>query len=245
MPVPDHGPPPLPRLPAAGLAAQVAASATAGIIAMQGLRLGGLGGPAAGWLAASVIFLGCCVLILPWMRRSYPHRRIGGCNAVTLLRLALTCALLAPLSGAAGAGWPVALVGITALALDGLDGWLARRSGLVSGFGARLDMEVDAALALVLALHAWRGTALGPEVLLLGALRYAFVAAGWVLPWLRAALPQRLRRKAICVLQLAALIALQTPLPTQVQAGLLAGIAVAALGASFALDIHWLWRHRS
>jgi phosphatidylglycerophosphate synthase len=38
------------------------------------------------------------------------------------------------------------------LALDGLDGWLARRFGLASAYGARFDMEVDGFLILVLAL---------------------------------------------------------------------------------------------
>ncbi len=211
---------------------------------MQALRLGGIGGTAGGWLAASALYLGCCAMVLAQMRRSYPHDRIGGCNAVTLQRAAITCALLAPLADGTAAGWAVAIVGGVALALDGLDGWLARRAGLVSGFGARFDMEVDAAFALTLALHASLGTTLGPEVLLLGVLRYGFLAAGLVLPWLRADLPQRLRRKAICVLQLGTLVLLQTPLPGHAQAGFLAWLATAALALSFALDIRWLWRHR-
>ncbi len=215
-----------------------------GVFAMQALRLGGIGGTAGGWLAASALYLGCCAVVLAQMRHSYPHDRIGGCNAVTLLRAAITCALLAPLADGAAAGWAVTIVGGVALALDGLDGWLARRAGLVSGFGARFDMEVDAAFALTLALHAWLGTTLGPGVLLLGVLRYGFVAAGLVLPWLRAELPQRLRRKAICVLQLGTLVLLQTPLPSHAQAGFLAWLATAALALSFALDIRWLWRHR-
>ena len=41
-------------------------------------------------------------------------------------------------------------------ALDGVDGWLARRSGIASAFGARFDMEIDALLILVLAVLAWR-----------------------------------------------------------------------------------------
>ncbi|GEK68910.1 Phosphatidylglycerophosphate synthase [Paracoccus denitrificans] len=215
-----------------------------GVLSMQALRLAGMGGTAGGWLAASALYLACCAMILAQMRRSYPHDRIGGCNAVTLLRAAVTCALLAPLADGAAAGWAVAMAGLVALALDGVDGWLARRSGLVSGFGARFDMEVDAAFALTLALHTWLGTTLGPEVLLLGVLRYGFVAAGTALPWLRADLPQRLRRKAICVLQLATLLLLQTPLPSHAQAGFLAWLATAALALSFALDIRWLWRHR-
>lgn len=215
-----------------------------GVLSMQALRLAGMGGTAGGWLAASALYLACCAMILAQMRRSYPHDRIGGCNAVTLLRAAIPCALLTPLADGAAAGWAVAMAGLVALALDGVDGWLARRSGLVSGFGARFDMEVDAAFALTLALHAWLGTTLGPEVLLLGVLRYGFVAAGTALPWLRADLPQPLRRKAICVLQLATLLLLQTPLPSHAQAGFLAWLATAALALSFALDIRWLWRHR-
>ena len=37
-----------------------------------------------------------------------------------------------------------------ALLLDAVDGGVARRTGTVSGFGARFDMEVDAFLILVL-----------------------------------------------------------------------------------------------
>lgn len=241
---PDHGPLAQPPRPAAGIPAQVAAGAAMGVFAMQALRLGGIGGAAGGWLAASALYLGCCAMILAQMRRSYPHDRIGGCNAVTLLRAAITCALLAPLADGVAAGWAVAVAGGVALVLDGVDGRLARRSGLVSGFGARFDMEVDAAFALALALHAWLGTTLGPGVLLLGVLRYGFVAAGLALPWLRAELPQRLRRKAICVLQLGTLILLQTPLPSHAQAEFLAWFATAAVVLSFALDIRWLWRRR-
>ena len=42
------------------------------------------------------------------MRRTYPHDRIGGCNAVTLLRAGLVCALLMPLAAGDAAGWGVA-----------------------------------------------------------------------------------------------------------------------------------------
>ncbi len=39
---------------------------------------------------------------------------------------------------------------VPALILDGVDGWVARRTGTANDAGARLDMEVDAALILVL-----------------------------------------------------------------------------------------------
>ena len=57
--------------------------------------------------------------------------------------------------------WGVTVAAIAALALDGVDGPLARASGLASAFGARYDMEIDALLALVLAALIWRTGELG------------------------------------------------------------------------------------
>lgn len=241
---PQHDPIERSQRLAAAIPVQVMASAVMGLCAMQAMRLAGVGGAFGGWLVASALYLGCCALILPILRRHYPHDRIGGGNAVTLTRAAMVCGLLPALGSAQAAGFSVAVAGVLALALDGVDGWLARRAGLTSRFGARFDMEVDAVFALVLAVHVWLGTGLGAAVLLLGAMRYLFIGAGWLLPWLRADLPQRLRRKAICVLQLAALIALQTPMDLH-QARLLAWLATGAVVLSFALDIRWLWRHRA
>lgn len=176
--------------------------------------------------------------------RHYPYPRFGLCNAVTLARAGMVVALLVKL-GSGAQGWDVLLVATFALCLDGVDGWLARRSGLVSAFGARFDMETDAALALVLAAHVWLGGMAGPEVLLLGLMRYGFVAAFWPFPWLAAALPERFGRKLVCVIQIAALILLQVPGLT---AGLAQGVAWAAVAAliwSFGRDTLWLWRHRA
>ncbi len=74
--------------------------------------------------------------------------------------------------------------------LDAVDGRVARRTGTASAFGARFDMEVDAFLILVLSVYVARvGRRVGAAI---GAARYAFVAAGWLLPWLRGPLPPRL-----------------------------------------------------
>ncbi|WP_371054320.1 CDP-alcohol phosphatidyltransferase family protein [Rhodosalinus sp. K401] len=181
--------------------------------------------------------------VLHLMRRGYPHGALGLCNVVTLTRLALTSALLAPLAGAA-ASWAVLAVAGIALSLDGVDGWLARREARVSSFGARFDMEVDAALALILALNAWVAGPAGPAVVLLGLPRYVFAVAAHVLPWLDRPLPERFGRKAVCVLQLGALIALQLdPVALRIAEPLVTGVA-AALAWSFARDVLWLWRTR-
>lgn len=180
-----------------------------------------------------------------FVQRRYPHRRLGLCNHVTLVRLVLVCALIAPLLAGSGPSWAFLGVALLALCLDGVDGWLARRQDLVSNFGARFDVEVDSLLALVLAVNAALNPQIGPAALVLGLPRYAFVAAGLVLPWMNVTLPDRFSRKVVCVLQLAALIALQAPnLPPGV-AVVLAPVVAILLIWSFAVDIIWLWRSRA
>ncbi|MEE3919878.1 CDP-alcohol phosphatidyltransferase family protein [Micromonospora sp. BRA006-A] len=76
-----------------------------------------------------------------------------------------------------------------ALSLDWVDGQVARRTGTVSALGARFDMEVDSFLVLVLCGYV--ADQVGAWVLVIGAMRYVFVAAGWVLPWMRGSLPPR------------------------------------------------------
>jgi phosphatidylglycerophosphate synthase len=198
-------------------------------------------------LVAMGVFLAGVALLWVKLPGHYPHARFGGCNTVTLFRAGLGASLIAPLlTGASDpvTAWSVVVVAVIALSLDGLDGWLARRSGLVSGFGARFDMEVDAALALLLSLHALKDGLVGPVVLVLGVMRYLFVAASWALPWMAAPLPDSFGRKVVCVIQIAALIALQLPLLTALPAQIIVLGASAALLWSFGRDTLWLWRHR-
>lgn len=201
-------------------------------------------GQGTGALVAGGAYLAGAVLVCVAMRKHYPHARLGACNTVTLMRLALTAALIAPLIGGQAAGWAVAAIATISLTLDGVDGYLARRSGLCSDFGGRFDMEVDAALALVLALHALSGSPVGFEVLILGVMRYLFVGAGLIWPWIMAPLPVSYWRKGGCVLQLATLIALQIPLMPQDLGIVLARVASVALIWSFARDVVWLGRNR-
>jgi phosphatidylglycerophosphate synthase len=86
-----------------------------------------------------------------------------------------------------------------ALALDPVDGWLARRTGTVTAFGARFDGEVDAFLILALSVHV--APACGAWVLAIGAARYLFLAGEWLVPWMRAPLPPRRWRKVVAATQ--------------------------------------------
>ena len=134
--------------------------------------------------------------------------------------------------------WVVGALG--ALALDGVDGRLARRLGQESAFGARFDMETDAATVLGLSLLIWLCDQAGPWVLAIGMMRYIFVGGGWVWPALAAPLPPRKRRQAICVVQVAALVLAAVPSVAPEWASPLCFVALAALAYSFAVDIAWL-----
>lgn len=210
------------------------------------------GAGAAGWALAqgaavpALAVVAVVAFVARQMRQHYPHDRLGSCNAVTLARAAVVCALLAPLV-AGGVqpldGWAVPLLAVASLALDGVDGWLARRSGLASDFGARFDMEVDAALAAVLCLLALDMGKAGLWLLALGFLRYAWVLAGLVWPWLDGPLPDRFSRKAVCVVQIAALIALLAPVVQPPVSQAIAALALLPLLWSFAVDLRWRARH--
>jgi phosphatidylglycerophosphate synthase len=134
-------------------------------------------------------------------------------------------------------------VAFVATALDGVDGWLARRSRMASTFGARFDMEIDAVLVMALATLGWQHEKAGWWILFAGLLRYLFVSAGWVWPWLRRPLPPSRRRQAICVVQVVGLgivivPAIMPPLSTTVAAA-----ALTMLSYSFLVDVVWLWQH--
>jgi phosphatidylglycerophosphate synthase len=198
-------------------------------------------------VTGAALFAIVAALAVILMRRTYPHPRLGLCNAVTLLRAALASALAAPLlqAGAptADVAWALTSIAALALALDGVDGWAARQSGLGSDYGARFDMEVDVALGLILAFLVLDTGKVGAWVLLLGSMRYLFVTASFVLPWLKAPLPERFSRKLVCVVQISVLIMLLAPPVTGAFAAILAGGATLALAWSFAVDsVHLIQR---
>jgi phosphatidylglycerophosphate synthase len=186
---------------------------------------------------------------------THPHPRFGGANRVTLLRLALGGLLAgllgepawaAPLAAEATAtlAWgAVVLATVTAL-LDAVDGTLARRSGLSSAFGARFDMETDAAFTLLLCALVWQAGQAGPWVLAAGLMRYAFVAAARLLPWLSAPLAPSRRRQTVCVIQITCLIICLGPIVSPALATVLAAVSLALLTLSFAIDIRALARAR-
>ena len=182
--------------------------------------------------------------------RPYGHVRtaaaaLGPADRVTLVRAGLTAgvavlvadAFVAPAHRAA-----LVTLAVLALVLDGVDGWVARRTGTVSAFGARFDMEVDAFLILVLSVYVARSA--GLWVLAIGLARYAFVAAGRALPWLRRPAPPRYWCKVVAVIQGVVLVVVTAAVVPEFAAIAALAVALALLAESFGRETAWLWRHR-
>lgn len=223
--------------PAIGLAGQVALLATlAGTV--------GLG--VAGWLTGITYGMALCATLSWGMHRSGAGGTLGPADRVTLIRATLVGGVAALATDSLTRPTPVAtLVTLTgvALALDGVDGWVARRTGTASALGARFDMEVDSVLLLVLSLYV--AGPVGAWVLAIGGMRYAFVVAIWVLPWMRGTLPPRYWRKVVAATQgVVLVVATAGVLPRSLLVVALAA-ALALLVESFGRDVLWLWYHRS
>jgi phosphatidylglycerophosphate synthase len=204
----------------------------------------GVGLGPAGWLTGTTYALVTWLMLSGALRRS-GMLLLGPANQVTLARATLVGGVAALAADSIRGHPPVAVLvplAAVALALDAVDGQVARRSGTTSALGARFDMEVDAFLILVLSVFVARS--LGGWVLAIGALRYGFVAAAWALPWLRASLPHRLSRKTVAALQGIVLVVASAgvmPRPLTITS---VGLALALLGWSFGRDVGWLWRVR-
>ncbi|SEN46256.1 Phosphatidylglycerophosphate synthase [Loktanella fryxellensis] len=201
-----------------------------------------------GWPIAFAVHMAGVAIVVWGMATAYPHGHAGACNLVTMLRLALVAVLAAGVGVAGpmetGTVWAIFALAVLALSLDGVDGWLARRAGLSSDFGARFDMETDAALAAVLAALLMAEGRVGPEILILGLTRYVYVAASLVWPWLASPLYPSLRRKTVCVIQIGTLAVLTLPVLPDGFARPLAVTASVLLVWSFVRDIRWLAARR-
>ena len=142
-------------------------------------------------LKAGALFAIVVAFTVALLHDNHPFARYGPANQITTVRAVLVVLvasvigeprLPAVAAGAVGVGIMVAM-------LDGVDGWLARRSRMASDFGARFDMEIDALLAMALSVLAWRYDKASAWVVMSGLLRYLFFAAGWWWRWLQHPLP--------------------------------------------------------
>jgi phosphatidylglycerophosphate synthase len=171
----------------------------------------------------------------------------GPADLVTLVRSALAGGVAALVADSFAGPVPVGaltVLAVVALALDGVDGRVARYTGTVSAVGARFDMEVDSVLVLLLSVYV--AGSLGPWVLAIGSAHYGLVAARRALPWLRGPVPPRYWCKVVAVVQCTVLVTVAAGVLPRVVAVLALALVAALLAESFGREVWWLWwRHRA
>jgi phosphatidylglycerophosphate synthase len=236
--------PPPPQYPHSTKVAAHGLGATL-IASLLAWKLGPIFGlsPFAPLLAGSVVVL--TLLTSEPARRQAGSTRFGPANRVTLARAVLVGAVAAFIGSNGGPMQAIWVTGIasTALVMDGVDGWVARRSGLESTYGARLDMELDSLLMLVLSLLVWQWELAGHWVLFCGLARYGFGLVAWRVRWFSRELPESFLRKTCCVIGIGALTAAMWP--WHWGSTLLAALATCALVLSFGIDTVWLVKRRT
>ena len=208
-----------------------------GALLAGGLVLQLFDGPSWSLLLAAAVPVTHAGLALPQVHH-HGHERLGPAHWITLGRSIPVAALA---TGVAAASFPsmwIAILAGATMILDGLDGLVARRTGLASPFGATVDAELDAVLMVALTGILVTQAHTGPWVLLAGAARFAYIGAGAIWPWLKADLGPSIHRKLCFGIAAWSLIAAAVLDPQGAQAlGLVGTLTI--LG-SFGLDIQWL-----
>jgi phosphatidylglycerophosphate synthase len=205
-----------------------------------------------GWrgsCAALTCFAVVATLVLLGLGHHRPHRSFGVANAVTLIRATAATLMVGVVSEMllggslvvnAALSWILVVTATVALFLDGVDGWAARQTGMVSDFGARFDMEADALFLLTMSLLVHGTGKVGIWVLASGLMRYVFVLSGWLWAPLAAQLLPLWRRKTIYAVQVSALIAALAPVVPPEVAHAICLVGLVLLSYSFGADCIWL-----
>jgi phosphatidylglycerophosphate synthase len=218
------------RAPLAGFAAQLL------LLAVLSVSVG-LG--TWGWVAGVVYGAVLCGGLGLGLQRA-GMTRLGWANSVTFGRAILTGGVTAMVLTPDSPVVLLVTVAAVALAMDGVDGQVARRTGTTTSLGARFDMEIDAFLILMLSVYA--GAEYGWWAVAIGAFRYVFVAASWAMPWLNAPLPPKFGRKVVAAQQGVMLAVVASGLLPDFLAVLALAIALGSLTWSFGRDIAWLYQ---
>jgi phosphatidylglycerophosphate synthase len=226
-------------LPRIGLAALVGMLATAALLGVVSATAG-LG--AVGWITGLVTGSAAAALLVT-ARRLSDQPAMFPADWVTLARMLL----IAGVTGLVADSFsrPVSITALVtlsavALALDAVDGQVARRTGTSTPLGTRIDGEADAFLILVLSIAVSQDY--GGWVLAIGAARYVFLLAGLLIPWLRAPLPPRFWRKVVAAVQGVVLTVAVSGVTSRLTGMLAVAVALLLLAESFGRDVIWLYR---
>ena len=227
------------RLPAIRLATILGMLGTPALLGVVAVTAG-LG--VAGWIAGLATGAVATALIVTARSRS-DQPAIHPADWITLTR----ALLIAGVTGLVADSFsrPVSITALVtlssvALALDAVDGQVARRTGTATALGARIDSEADAFLILVLSIFV--SQAYGSWVLLIGAARYALLIAGWLIPWLRAPLPPRYWGKVVAAVQGIVLTVAASGVTSRLTGMIAVAVALLLLAESFGRCVIWLYR---
>ena len=196
----------------------------------------------AGWIAGLATGSAAPALLIAARRRS-DQPSVHPADWVTLTRAVLIAGVAGLVADSFSRPVPVtALVtlSIVALVLDAVDGQVARRTGTATPLGGRLDGEADAFLILLLSIFVAQDY--GGWVLAIGAARYVFLLAGWLIPWLAAPLPPRFWRKVVAAVQGIVLTVAASGVPGRLIVTIALVAALLLLAESFGRDVVWLYR---
>ena len=228
----------LPRIWLAALLGMLATAALLGVVSATA----GLG--AVGWITGLVTGSAAAALLVTARRRS-DQPAIFPADWVTLTRMLL----IAGVTGLVADSFsrPVSITALVtlsavALALDAVDGQVARRTGTATPLGARIDGETDAFLILVLSIAVSQDY--GGWVLVIGAARYVFLLAGWLIPWLPAPLPPRYWRKVVAAIQGIVLTVAASGVTSRLVGMIAVAVALLLLAESFGRDVYLALPHR-
>lgn len=200
-----------------------------------------LAGPTSVPVAALALILSLVTWpVATWTLHPRGHGGVTAADLLTSLRHvgagALATSTVLVLAGALEErSWPLALLLWATIATDALDGPVARRTGTAGPIGGAIDMEADAALFMVLSVLA--APVVGPWVLLIGLMRYLYVAAMRVRPALRRPLAFSQSRRLIGGGQGVAIGIAMLPIVPVPLAQAIVGLALALLLFSFGRDV--------
>ena len=241
----DKGVPPTIRLADKGALPTIRLATILGMLATAALlgvvsATAGLG--IAGWIAGLATgSAGTALLVTARMRSDQPA--LLPADWVTLTRTLL----IAGVAGLVADSFarPVSITALVtlssiALALDAVDGLVARRTGTATPLGARIDGEADAFLILLLSIAVSQDY--GSWVLVIGAARYALLLAGWLIPWLAAPLPPRYWGKVVAAVQGIVLTVAASGLLDRRTGMIAVAVALLLLAESFGRNVIWLYR---
>ena len=226
----------LPTIQLAAILGLLATAALLGVVAATA----GLG--IAGWIVGLATGSAATALLATARMRS-DQPAIHPADWVTLTRMILIAGVAGLVADSFSRSVSItALVTLStvALVLDAVDGQVARRTGTATPLGGRLDGEVDAFLILLLSIFV--SQTYGSWVLAIGAIRYVFLLAGWLMPWLAAPLPYIYWRKVVAAVQGIVLTVAASGVLSHLVGLIAVGAAALLLAESFGRDIIWLYR---